>query len=209
MAALTEPMAVGLHGVNMARLEGNESILVIGCSDPSPTDDSPDAGLPAPDAGAETMAKPKKKSADSNTIAVNRKARFDYFIEETLEAGVVLQGWEVKSLRAGKAQLSEAFVQLHNGEAWLFNAHITPLLTASTHIRPEPTRRRKLLLHRRQIVGAVERKGYTIVPLDLHWKAGKAKLTIGYARGKKMHDKRATMKDRDWQRQKSRILKHG
>lgn len=157
------------------------------------------------------MAKPKKKTPP-NTIAQNRKARFDYAIEETLEAGIVLQGWEVKSLRAGKAQISEAFVQLRNNEAWLFNCNITPLLTASTHIKPEPTRSRKLLLHRDQIdrlVGAVERKGYTIVPLDLHWKGGNAKLTIGYAKGKKLHDKRADAKDRDWQRQKARILKHG
>lgn len=157
------------------------------------------------------MAKQKKKTPD-NVIAVNRKARHDYFIEETIEAGLALRGWEVKSLRAGKAQIAESFVQLRDNEAWLFNAHITPLLSASTHIKTEPTRTRKLLLHREQIdrlVGAVERKGYTIVPLDLHWKGGNAKLTIGYAKGKKQHDKRADKKDRDWQRQKARILKHG
>lgn len=157
------------------------------------------------------MAKQKKKTPD-NVIAVNRKARHDYFIEETLEAGLALQGWEVKSLRDGKAQIAESFVQLRDNEAWLFNAHITPLLSASTHIKTDPTRRRKLLLHREQIdrlFGAVERKGYTIVPLDLHWKAGNAKLTIGYAKGKKQHDKRADKKERDWQRQKARILKHG
>lgn len=158
------------------------------------------------------MAKPKKSKTPGNQIAVNRKARHDYFIEDTLEAGIMLHGWEVKSLRAGKGQISEAYVQLRNNEAWLFNANITPLLTASTHVNPEPSRSRKLLLHRTEIdrlIGAVDRKGYTIVPLDLHWKAGKAKLTIGYAKGKKLHDKRADSKDRDWQRQKGRILKHG
>lgn len=157
------------------------------------------------------MAKAKKKTPE-NQIAVNRKARHDYFIEETIEAGLSLEGWEVKSLREGKAQISEAYVQLRDNEAWLFNAHITPLLSASTHVKPQPTRSRKLLLHRDEIdrlVGAVERKGYTIVPLDLHWKRGKAKLTIGYAKGKKLHDKRADKKERDWQRQKARILKHG
>lgn len=156
------------------------------------------------------MAKPKKSKTPSNNIAQNRKARFDYSIEETLEAGLVLEGWEVKSLRAGKGQITESFVQLHNNEAWLFNAHITPLLAASTHVQANPTRKRKLLLHREQLdrlVGAVERKGYTIIPLDMHWKEGKAKLTIGYAKGKKLHDKRADTKDRDWQRQKARILK--
>ncbi|MEM7610150.1 MAG: SsrA-binding protein SmpB [Pseudomonadota bacterium] len=158
------------------------------------------------------MAKSNKKKMPPNTIAVNRKARFDYSIEDTLEAGIVLEGWEVKSLRAGKGQIAESFVQLHNDEAWLFNAHISPLLSASSHVKPDPTRKRKLLLHRDQIdrlIGAVDRKGYTIVPLDLHWKAGKAKVTIGYAKGKKLHDKRATQKDRDWERQKGRILKHG
>ncbi|MFK8053331.1 MAG: SsrA-binding protein SmpB [Woeseiaceae bacterium] len=158
------------------------------------------------------MAKPKKSKTPANNIAQNRKARFDFAIEETIEAGLVLEGWEVKSLREGKVQITESFVQLRKNEAWLFNAHITPLLTASTHIKPEPTRSRKLLLHRDQLdrlVGAVERKGYTIVPLDMHWKSGKAKLTVGYAKGKKLHDKRADKKDRDWQRQKARILKSG
>ena len=157
------------------------------------------------------MAKQKRKAPD-NQIAVNRKARHDYFIEETIEAGIALQGWEVKSLREGKAQISEAYVQLRDNEAWLFNALITPLLSASTHVRAEPSRRRKLLLHREQIdrlIGAVERKGYTIVPLDLHWTRGNAKLTIGFAKGKKLHDKRADKKEKDWQRQKARILKHG
>ena len=151
-----------------------------------------------------------KKPAE-NVIAVNRKARHDYFIEETLEAGLCLEGWEVKSLRAGKGQITETYVHVKNGEAWLIGAHITPLISSSTHIKPDPTRTRKLLLHRRELdrlVGAVERKGYTLVALDLHWSKGKAKLNIGLAKGKKQHDKRAAQKDQDWQRQKVRILKN-
>jgi SsrA-binding protein len=143
-------------------------------------------------------------------IAVNRKARFDYFIEESFEAGIALLGWEVKSMRAGKAQVAEAYVYLKNGEAYLFGAHINALISASTHVDTDPTRTRKLLLHRRQLdhlVGAVERRGYTLVPLELYWKAGRAKLLVGLAKGKKQHDKRATEKDRNWQRDKSRIMK--
>jgi SsrA-binding protein len=143
-------------------------------------------------------------------IAVNRKARFDYFIEERYEAGLSLQGWEVKSMRAGKAQIAEAYVYLKDGEAYLFGAHIHPLTSASTHVDADPTRTRKLLLNRRELdhlVGAVERRGYTLVPLELHWKDGRAKLEIGLAKGKKQHDKRAADKDRDWQRDRSRILK--
>jgi len=143
-------------------------------------------------------------------IAVNRKARFDYFIEERLEAGLSLMGWEVKSLRAGKAQITEGYVYLKNGEAFLFGAHLSPLTSASTHVETDPTRTRKLLLTRRQIdhlVGAVERRGYTLVPLELFWKEGRAKLAIGLAKGKKQHDKRATEKDRDWQRNRNRIMK--
>lgn len=158
------------------------------------------------------MAKANKTPGGDSTIAVNRKARHDYFIEETLEAGLALQGWEVKSLRAGKAQITEAYVQLRDNEAWLFGAYITPLNTVSTHITADPTRTRKLLLHRQEIdrlVGAVDRKGYTLVPLNLHWKRGRAKLEIGFAKGKKKFDKRADEKARDWQRQKSRILKSG
>ncbi|HSM28239.1 MAG TPA: SsrA-binding protein SmpB [Thioalkalivibrio sp.] len=159
------------------------------------------------------MAKKNANKPDgSSTIALNRKARHDFFIEERLEAGVVLEGWEVKSLRAGKAQLSESYVLLRDGEVWLFGAHVSPLTTASTHIRPDPTRTRKLLLQRPEInrlIGAVERKGYTLVPLALYWKRGRAKLEIGLAKGKKEFDKRATDKDRDWQRERSRILKHG
>ena len=139
-------------------------------------------------------------------IAVNRKARFDYFIEESYEAGISLLGWEVKSMRAGKAQVAEAYVYLKNGEAFLYGAHISPLNSASTHVDTDPTRTRKLLLSRRQLdhlVGAVERRGYTLVPLQLYWKEGRAKLEVGLAKG----NKRATDKDRDWQRDKSRIMK--
>ena len=155
------------------------------------------------------MNKPAKKDPE-RLIAENRRARYDYFIEERLEAGLVLQGWEVKSMRAGKAQVAEAYVYLKEGEAFLFGANITPLKTASTHVIPEPTRTRKLLLNKAELsrlVGSVERKGYTMVPLDLHWKGGKAKLEIGLAKGKKQHDKRATEKDRDWERNKGRIMR--
>ncbi|MDH3647401.1 MAG: SsrA-binding protein SmpB [Gammaproteobacteria bacterium] len=161
------------------------------------------------------MASPrKKKSGDSaagTPIARNKKARFDYFIEDRLEAGLALEGWEVKSLRAGKAQITESYVLLKDNEIWLFGAHITPLNTASTHVQTDPTRTRKLLLNRSEIdrlIGAVERRGFTLVPLSLYWKKGRAKLEIGLAKGKKQHDKRATEKDRDWKRQKERILKH-
>ena len=146
----------------------------------------------------------------SESIALNKKARFDYFIEETIEAGLALQGWEVKSLRAGKAQITESYVLLRSGEAWLLGVHITPLGTASTHISPDPTRTRKLLLGRTEIdrlTGLVERRGYAVVALRLYWKKGRAKLAIGLARGKKQHDKRSTEKDRDWQRDRARILK--
>ena len=156
------------------------------------------------------MSQTSKKTPGISTIARNKKARHEYFVEETFEAGLMLQGWEVKSLRAGRAQLTESYVHIRNGEAWLLGAHISPLTTASTHIHPEPTRTRKLLLHRQQLdrlIGAVERKGYTLVPLNLHWSKGKAKLEIGLAKGKKQHDKRATQKERDWKRQKARILK--
>src|SRR5471030_2247944 len=132
-------------------------------------------------------------------IAVNRKARFDYFIEESFEAGIALLGWEVKSMRAGKAQVAEAYVYLKNGEAYLFGAHIGALISASTHVDTDPTRTRKLLLHRRQLdhlIGAVERRGYTLVPLELYWKAGRAKLLVGLAKAKKQHDNRATDKYR-------------
>jgi len=145
-------------------------------------------------------------------IAENRKARFDYFIEERYEAGLALQGWEVKAMRAGRAQLKEAYVYLRGGEAFLIGAHISPLASASTHITPDPVRTRKLLLHHSELqglIGAIERKGYTLVPLELYWKSGRAKLQIGLAKGKKQHDKRAVEKDRDWQRSKARLMRRG
>ncbi len=156
------------------------------------------------------MGKKTAKKPAGQFIAVNRRARHDYFIEDSFEAGLALEGWEVKSLRAGSAQLTEAYVNVWNGEAWLVGAHFAPLKTVSTHITADPTRARKLLLHRLELdrlIGKVERKGNTLVPLDLHWSKGRAKLEIGLAKGKKQHDKRATSKDRDWQRQKARILK--
>ena len=156
------------------------------------------------------MNKPKDKKSVPARIAENKKARFDFAIEDTYEAGLALEGWEVKSLREGRAQLTESYVHVRNGEAWLLGAHITPLNTVSTHIRADPTRTRKLLLHRQELdrlVGAVERKGYTLVPLNLHWSKGRVKLEIGLAKGKKMHDKRATQKEQDWKREQGRILK--
>jgi SsrA-binding protein len=157
------------------------------------------------------MGKKKTKKPAGNTIAVNRRARHDYFIEDRFEAGLCLEGWEVKSLREGNAQLTEAYVNLRQGEAWLVGAHFSPLRSTSTHVKADPTRDRKLLLHRHELdrlTGAVERKGYALVPLDLHWHKGRAKLSVGLGKGKKQHDKRADRKDRDWQRQKERILKH-
>ncbi len=156
------------------------------------------------------MAK-KKKQNNPNTIAQNKKARFDYFIEDTFEAGLALEGWEVKSLRQGKIQLNESYILLKNNEAWLFGALITPLISASSHLPHDPLRLRKLLMHRREIdrlLGLVDQKGYTIVPLDMHWRQGKVKLNIGLAKGKKQHDKRATEKERDWNRDKQRIMKY-
>ena len=155
-------------------------------------------------------SKSKKKTGNDSRIAENRKARHEFFIEENFEAGLALEGWEVKALRAGRANLTEAYAILKDGEAFLLGAHISPLNTASTHIKPDPTRTRKLLLNRRELdrlVGAVERRGYTLVPLSLYWQRGRAKLSLGLAKGKKQHDKRAADKDRDWQRQKARILK--
>lgn len=163
-----------------------------------------------PSAIMATMSKKHDKSSD-NTIALNKKARHDYTIEERFEAGIALEGWEVKSLRDGRAQLRDSYVIIKNGEAWLLGALITPLPTASTHILPDATRTRKLLLRRSELnklIGAVERKGYTIIPLSMYWKHGRAKLEIGLAKGKAEHDKRATIKDRDWQRDKERLMKH-
>jgi len=157
------------------------------------------------------MAAPgKSKDTAPPPIALNKRARHEYFIEENLEAGLALQGWEVKSLRAGKAQITEAYVIVKDGEAWLLGAHVNPLPTTSTHVVADPTRTRKLLMHREELdrlVGAVERKGYALVPLRLYWKKGNVKLEVGLAKGKKAHDKRATEKDRDWQREKSRLMK--
>jgi SsrA-binding protein len=155
------------------------------------------------------MVKPAPKEGNA-LIAENRKARYDYFIEERLEAGISLTGWEVKSLRAGRAQLTESYVVVSHGEVFLVGSHITPLLSASTHVTATPTRQRKLLLKRAEIdrlVGAVERDGYTLIPLELYWKSGRAKLKIGLAKGKKQHDKRANEKERDWQRDKARVLR--
>lgn len=150
------------------------------------------------------------KQSSNQNIATNRKALHDFLIEERFEAGIVLEGWEVKSLRAGRTQLDQGYVILKNREVWLIGASITPLPTVSTHIVPDPQRTRKLLLHQREIaklIGLVERKGYTLVPLSLYWKANKVKIQIGLAKGKKAHDKRASEKERDWQREKQRLLK--
>ena len=157
------------------------------------------------------MGKSKKdKKSPSNTIVLNKKARHDFSLEDRFEAGIVLEGWEVKSLRAGKVQIRDSYVFIRHNEAWISNLVITPLETASTHISPEPSRVRKLLLHREEIsklIGAVERKGYTLVATAMYWKKGRAKLEVSLAKGKKAHDKRASEKDRDWQREKARILK--
>ncbi len=152
----------------------------------------------------------KKPQSSKNNIALNRVARHNYFIEDEIEVGMVLEGWEVKSLRNNNLQLKESYVMIKNGEIWLTGAHISPLNTASTHINPDATRSRKLLAHRREIdriLGLVERKGYTLVALSAYWSRGRAKLKLGIAKGKKQHDKRASEKDRDWNRDKARILK--
>lgn len=152
----------------------------------------------------------KKPGTPSSTIALNKKAKHEYHIEERFEAGLVLLGWEVKSLRAGKAQLTDAYVLFKNGEAWLLGAHITPLLSASTHVIADPTRTRKLLLHEKEIaklIGAVNQTGHTCVPLALYWKKNKVKCEIALVKGKKQYDKRATEKERDWNRQKQRIIR--
>ena len=153
------------------------------------------------------MAKSRKHA---NSIARNKKAWHDYFIEEEFEAGLVLEGWEVKSLRAGAAQLKESYVIIRNGELFLFGAHFSPLRTASTHSNADPVSSRKLLLHQTEIdklTGAVERRGYTLVPLALYWKRSRAKLQIALAKGKKQHDKRAAIRQREWDREQHRLLK--
>jgi len=146
----------------------------------------------------------------SSTIAINKRARFEYTLDERLEAGIALEGWEVKALRAGKIQFGDSYVLLKNGEAFLFGCMVTPLPSVSTHVHPDPTRTRRLLLHRREIdrlIGLVERKGQTIIPTAMYWKQGKVKVEIAVATGKKQHDKRRAEKEKDWQRQKGRLLK--
>jgi SsrA-binding protein len=144
------------------------------------------------------------------SIADNKKAFHDYFIEEKFEAGLVLEGWEVKAIRAGRVQIKEAYVVLKNAEVFLIGCHISPLATASTHIHPDPTRSRKLLLRGeeiRKLIGKTERAGFTLVPLDMHFAKGRIKLQIGLAKGKKQYDKRAAEKEREWQREKQRIVR--
>lgn len=144
------------------------------------------------------------------SIITNKKAFHDYFIEEKFEAGMVLEGWEVKAIRAGRANIKESYVVIRDGEIFIFGMHITPLAEASTHIKPDPVRTRKLLLHANQIsklIGKVERAGYTLMPLDLHFEKGRIKAEIGLAKGKKQHDKRETEKSRDWEREKARLMR--
>ncbi len=158
------------------------------------------------------MSKKKsKQKAGSNTIALNKKARHEYRIEDKFEAGLELQGWEVKSMRTGKVNIAESYVYVRDGEAFISGLNIQPLISASTHVVADPTRIRKLLLNRRELdnlTGAVERQGYTIVATALYWKGSWAKLEIGLAKGKKDQDKREDIKDREWQRTKERVMKH-
>ena len=152
----------------------------------------------------------KKETSHGPVIAQNRKAWHDYFIEQKFEAGLVLQGWEVKCLRAGRAQLKEGYVVIEHNEAFLVGTHFSPLTSTSTHIKANPTRTRKLLLHREELnklIGATERKGYTLIPLQLYWQHGRAKLEIGLAKGKQAHDKRADLKKRESDREMQRVLK--
>jgi len=144
------------------------------------------------------------------SIVENRKAFHDYFVEERFEAGLVLEGWEVKSIRAGRVQLKEAYVTLMGAEPFVVGMHVSPLPTASTHVHPDPTRSRKLLLNAeeiRKLIGKVEQRGYTLVPLDLHYTKGRVKIAIGLAKGKKQHDKREAEKERDWQREQQQLLR--
>lgn len=144
------------------------------------------------------------------SIIANKKAFHDYFIEEKVEAGMALEGWEVKAIRSGRANIKEAYVLVRNGEVFIFGMHITPLMAASTHVSPDPTRTRKLLLHAKQIsklIGQVERAGYTLLPLDLHFQRGRIKIEIGLGKGKKQYDKRDAEKDRDWVREKARLMR--
>ncbi len=156
--------------------------------------------------------KSKGKGTGGSTIALNKKARHEYFIEDRFEAGIALEGWEVKSLRAGRVNITESYILLKDGEAYLFGANITPLASASSHVKADPTRSRKMLMHRAELnklIGAVERKGYTLIATAMYWKRGRAKLEVGLARGKKLHDKRADTKERDWRREKERLFKRG
>ena len=152
----------------------------------------------------------QQNKTGQKTIALNKRARYEYFIEERLEAGIALEGWEVKSLREGRIQFADSYVLLKDNEAFLFGCLINPLPTTSIHSNPDPTRTRKLLLHRREIdrlTGLVDRKGFTVIPTAIYWSKGKTKVEIGLAKGKRQHDKRRTERDRDWERQKARILK--
>lgn len=156
------------------------------------------------------MAKKKPKTPD-NTIAQNKKARHEFILDKKFEAGIELQGWEIKSIRAGKVNIADSFVFLKNGEVFLLNAQIQPLNQASSHVLCEPNRSRKLLLHKREIselIGAVERKGYTLVATSMYWVRNWVKVQFCLAKGKQAHDKRSDLKDRDWNRQKERIMKH-
>ena len=144
------------------------------------------------------------------SIVENRKAFHDYFVEERYEAGLVLEGWEVKAIRAGRAQISDAYVIVAGSALWLIGAHISPLLAASTHVKADPTRTRKLLLTAeeiRRLIGKVEQRGYTLIPLDLHFSKGRIKLQIALAKGKLKHDKRASEREKEWQREKTRLLR--
>ncbi|NIG98483.1 MAG: SsrA-binding protein SmpB [Serratia symbiotica] len=157
------------------------------------------------------MIKKKAHKLDSPTIAQNKRACFEYFIEEEIEAGLSLQGWEVKSLRAGKANLSDSYVTFRDGEAYLFGATLTPLSVASSHVVCDPIRTRKLLLNKRELdslIGRVKREGYTVIALSMYWKNAWCKVKIGIAKGKKEHDKRDDIKDREWQKAKARVMKH-
>ena len=164
---------------------------------------------PLPSAPSPAMT--RSQETEPRVIVQNRKAWHDYFIEQRFEAGLALQGWEVKSLRAGRAQLKESYVIVQNGEIFLFGAHFSPLSSASTHVKPDPTRTRKLLLHRLEInrlIGAVERRGYALVPLSLYWKFGRSKLEFALAKGKKQYDKRAAIKERESEREQERAIKN-
>lgn len=154
----------------------------------------------------------KQTTKDNTLIALNKKARHEYTIEERYEAGVILEGWEVKSLRSGRAQVTDSYVVLRNGEAWMVGSHFTPLVSASTHVHPEPDRSRKLLLHAKELnklIGLVERRGYSLVVLSLYWKKNKVKVEVALGKGKKTYDKRAELKEKDWQRQQQRNFKEG